>query len=177
MKPPKLKTKNFIIRPFAKKDLILFTKYRSNKNVEKYQGWSNFTYEDAVEFFDGMDYALFGTVGCWFQLAIASFETDELLGDIAVHFIDDEQIEIGFTVSPDYQNQGVATEAVTFFLEYVFKQLKRHRVIAITDTRNIASFQLLEKLGFRKEGHFIQNVFFKGKWGDEYLYALLKSEI
>ena len=28
----------------------------------------------------------------------------------------------------------------------------------------------------RREGHFFQNVWFKGKWGDEYLYAILKEE-
>ncbi len=55
--------------------------------------------------------------------------------------------------------------------------MKKHRVIAITDTRNTASFKLLEKLGFRREGHYVQNIFFKGAWGDEYLYALLASEI
>ena len=28
----------------------------------------------------------------------------------------------------------------------------------------------------RREGHFLQNIWFKGKWGDEYLYAILKEE-
>jgi hypothetical protein len=32
------------------------------------------------------------------------------------------------------------------------------------------------KLGFRREAHYRQNIFFKGAWGDEYLYALLKSD-
>jgi RimJ/RimL family protein N-acetyltransferase len=35
---------------------------------------------------------------------------------------------------------------------------------------------VLEKANFRQEGHFKQNVMFKGKWGDEYLYAMLASE-
>jgi RimJ/RimL family protein N-acetyltransferase len=28
----------------------------------------------------------------------------------------------------------------------------------------------------RREGHFRKNVWFKGAWGDEYLYALLDEE-
>lgn len=28
----------------------------------------------------------------------------------------------------------------------------------------------------RREGHFLQNIGFKGKWGDEFLYAILKDE-
>ena len=55
-------------------------------------------------------------------------------------------------------------------------ELKKHRVVATTDVENTASYRLLETLGFRREGHFIQNIFFKGAWGDEYQYALLRSE-
>jgi hypothetical protein len=39
-----------------------------------------------------------------------------------------------------------------------------------------SAVNLLEKLGFRREAHYRQNIFFKGAWGDEYLYALLKSD-
>lgn len=58
----------------------------------------------------------------------------------------------------------------------MFGELNKHRVIAITDTENTAAYRLLEKLGFRREGHFIKNVFFKGAWGDGYQYALLRDE-
>ena len=57
-----------------------------------------------------------------------------------------------------------------------FDTFDLHRIIAITDCENIASVALLERLGMRREGHFIQNIWFKGKWGDEYLYAILKEE-
>jgi len=175
--PPILKSDNLIIRAFEKKDLTLFTEYRSKKVVAKYQNWTDYTYEDAINLFEGMDYSTFGTEGNWYQLAISALYSDELIGDIAVHFIDQHQVEIGFTVCPKHQNKNVATEAVTTFLRYIFIELNKHRVIAITDTNNTASYKLLEKLGFRREGHFIKNVFFKGAWGDEYQYALLKTEL
>lgn len=176
MIPPVLRTENLVIRAFEKKDLETFAKYRSQEVVAKYQSWTSFTYQDAVELFESMDYSTFGREGNWYQLAITSLESDELVGDLAVHFIDQEQIELGFTVCPDHQGKGVATEAVSSFLRYVFGELKKHRVVATTDAENTASYQLLEKLAFRREGHFIQNVFFKGAWGDEYQYALLRSE-
>lgn len=176
MNTPVLKTENFIIRAFEIKDLEIFTQYRSQEMVAKYQSWINFTYQDAVVFFESMDYSTFGKEGCWYQLAISSIDLDELVGDIAVHFIDQDQIEIGFTISPQYQRKNVATEALSYFLRYVFGELNRHRVIATTDVKNIASCRLLERLGFRREGHFVQNIFFKGAWGDEYQYALLRSE-
>lgn len=177
MIPPVLKTENYVIRAFERKDLETFTRYRSQEVVAKYQSWTSYTYLDAVELFESMDYSTFGSEGNWYQLAISSIDSDELLGDLAVHFIDQEQIEIGFTVCPEQQGKGVATEAVSSFIRYVFGELYKHRVVAITDADNTASYRLLEKLGFRREAHFIQNVFFKGAWGDEYQYALLRSEL
>jgi RimJ/RimL family protein N-acetyltransferase len=41
---------------------------------------------------------------------------------------------------------------------------------------NVASWRLLEKLGFRREAHLIENIFFKGAYGSEYHYALLERE-
>jgi RimJ/RimL family protein N-acetyltransferase len=171
-----LRTENFVIRSFEKKDLEVFAQYRSKEIVARYQSWTSFTYQDAVELFDSMDYSTFGTQGKWYQLAISTHETDEIVGDLAVHFIDQDQIEIGFTISPENQGKSVATEAVSSFLSYAFGELNKHRVVAITDAKNTAAQKLLVKLGFRHEGHFIQNTFFKGAWCDEYQYALLRSE-
>ncbi len=51
-----------------------------------------------------------------------------------------------------------------------------HRVTEIVDVENIASIRLLKSLGFKQEGHFIENIFFNGKWGSEFQYAMLKQE-
>jgi RimJ/RimL family protein N-acetyltransferase len=51
-----------------------------------------------------------------------------------------------------------------------------HRIIAICDVENQASVRLLERLGMRREGHYIENYWFKGKWASEYLYAILADE-
>jgi RimJ/RimL family protein N-acetyltransferase len=61
-------------------------------------------------------------------------------------------------------------------LDYSFEKLKLHRVVAIADCENEKSVALLSRLGLRREGHFIQNIWFKGKWGSEYLYAVLGEE-
>jgi len=176
MAPQVLKTPRFVIRPFERKDLEAFAEYRSNETVAKYQSWEGYSYQDAVNFYEQMDYSTYGSIGQWYQLAIATIESDELVGDIAVHFIDQDQIEIGFTVSHLHQRKSVATEALSRFLTYAFGELNVHRVTAITDVNNTASYRLLEKLAFRREGHFIKNIFFKGAWGDEYQYALLRCE-
>ncbi|AQS40572.1 acetyltransferase, ribosomal protein N-acetylase [Shewanella psychrophila] len=174
-------TERIICREFELNDLQFFADYRALPDVAKYQSWSEYCYQDALSLFEEMQRVPFGAVGHWFQLAITTktdskVEASQLLGDLAVHFIDDEQIEIGFTFAPDFQGQGFASEAVLGLLTYLFTQLKPHRVIATTDAENVPSWLLLERVGFRREAHFIENVFFKGAWGSEFQYAMLASE-
>ncbi|QYJ79620.1 GNAT family N-acetyltransferase [Shewanella acanthi] len=175
-----LTTKRFILRPFQRADLEAFTAYRADPKIAKYQSWTDYRYSDAVALFEKMDYAQFGAADTWFQLAIVSAASGttstKLVGDLALHFIDEQQMEIGFTIAPEHQGQQVAFEAVSALLHYLFVALGKHRVIAVTDVENLASCRLLEKLGFRREAHYVKNIFFKGAWGDEYLYALLKEE-
>ncbi|MCU8038008.1 GNAT family N-acetyltransferase [Shewanella sp. SM69] len=175
-----LTTEHFVLRPFQRADLEAFTAYRADPKVAKYQSWTDYRYSDALALFEKMDYAQFGAVDTWFQLAIISGASGttptQLVGDLALHFIDEQQVEIGFTIAPEHQGKQVAFEAVSALLDYLFIELHNHRVIAITDAQNLACCRLLEKLRFRREAHYVKNIFFKGTWGDEFLYALLKEE-
>lgn len=111
-------------------------------------------------------------------MAIELRETGAVIGDCGLHAIRDQplQMEIGFTLALECQGHGYATEAVGRLVDYVFSALQKHRVVAITDARNVAAVRVLERLGMRREGHFLEHVWFKGSWGDEYLYALLRKE-
>ena len=169
-------TERITCRQFEASDLLAFANYRALPDVAKYQSWTDYSLQDALVLFEKMQRSEFGTLGNWFQLAIITKGSGQLLGDLAVHFIDESQIEIGFTFAPDFQGQGYASEAVIGLLTYLFANQKPHRVIATTDCDNLPSWLLLERVGFRREAHFIENVFFKGAWGCEYLYAMLASE-
>ncbi len=51
-----------------------------------------------------------------------------------------------------------------------------HRVFAVTDALNAPAAALLERVGLRREAHFHENIFFKGAWGSEFLFAILERE-
>lgn len=173
---PVLTTRRFLIRELQQDDLQAFARYRADPDVARFQGWSEYCYEDALELLTEVQAQRFGTPGHWFQLAIIDRQTRQLAGDLAVHFIDRDQVEVGLTVAPAFQRRGIASEALNALLGYLFSQLLKHRVIAITDADNHAASGLLKKLGFRQEGHFIQNLFFKGRWGSEFQFAMLDAE-
>ena len=172
-------TTHFSICAFEFNDLPAFVRYRNYPEIARYQSWTDYSLDDAVSMFEQMDYAQFSTpdrIGQWFQLAIREHDTEKLLGDLAVHFIDEQQVEIGFTIAPEEQNKGIATLAVKRLLAYFFVERGVHRITATTDSQNLASVRLLQKTGFRQEAHFVKNIFFKGAWGDEYLFAMLKED-
>ena len=173
-----LETARLRLRHFTDADLAAFMAYRNDPEVAKYQSWTGISEPEARAFLQEQKEVQPGVPGLGFQIAIELKETGVLIGDcyFTINEHDDRQAEIGYSLSRAYQGQGFATEAVSCFLTYAFLTFDLHCIIAMTDCENAASVALLERLGMRREGHFLQNVWFKGKWGDEYLYAILKEE-
>ena len=174
-----LETKRLILRSFQDSDLEAFVKYRSDPAVAKYQGWdAPYGRAAAAAFIQEMKEKHPGTTGEWFQIAVELRASGEMIGDCAFHVLapDGQQAEIGFTFSRPSQCKGYATEAVARLLDYLFGELGLRRVRATCDAENLASAKLLERIGMRREGHLIENIWFKGVWGSEYTYAQLKKE-
>jgi aminoglycoside 6'-N-acetyltransferase len=174
-----LTTPRLHLRPFQESDLEAFVAYRSDPDVARYQSWTPpFTQDQAAAFLNDMTLAQAGQPGVWYQLAVERQVQPGIIGDCAFQVLadDDQQAEIGFTFSRLYQQQGYATEAVRGLLDYLFDDLRLHRVTATCDVENVASFRLLERVGMRREAHRVENIWFKGAWGSEYVYAVLDRE-
>jgi RimJ/RimL family protein N-acetyltransferase len=173
-----LQTERLILRQFDESDLTTFLAYLNDPLVARYQTWDTYSEQRAQEVIEEQKSLVPGMPGNAFLFAVELRETAALAGHVVLTVFTTEprQAEIGFTFAREYQGQGLAMEGAARVLEYAFKGLALHRVIAITDSENLKSVALLEKLGMRREGHFIQNIWFKGKWGDEYSYAILRDE-
>ncbi len=159
-------------------DLDHFHQYRSNPEVTKYQGFDVMTKEACACFIQSQQDKIFGKAGQWIQYAIAFKETNQLIGDCAIK-LDQSDIrlaEIGITISDFHQKNGYAKEVMSGLLNWLFETQHIYRVTEIVDAENIASINLLKSLNFRQEGHFVENIFFKGKWGSEFQFAILKRE-
>jgi RimJ/RimL family protein N-acetyltransferase len=168
-----------ILRSFRAEDAETFAAYRSDPLVAQYQGWdAPYSLEMARLFCAEMSRQSVGSPGEWCQLALELKAGGEMIGDVAFCVLkeDDRQAEIGYTLARSYQGQGYGTEAVQRLLAYLFGELKLHRVRANCDPDNTASARLLERVGMRREGHMLQSLWFKGRWSDEYWYAILSEE-
>ncbi len=173
-----LHTERLLIRNLRLSDLTDFHAYRSDPEVTKYQGFDAFSMNQAEDFIKEQADKEFGNPGEWVQYGIENKATGQLIGDCAVKLDgnDTRLAEIGITISPNEQKKGYAKETLLSILDFLFSRPDFHRVTETVDAENTASIQLLKSSGFREEGHFIENIFFKGKWGSEYQFAMLKSE-
>jgi RimJ/RimL family protein N-acetyltransferase len=61
-------------------------------------------------------------------------------------------IDLGFAFLPEYERQGYAFEASLRLLQAAREDFGLEKVFGITDRENFPSQNLLEKLGFRREG-------------------------
>ena len=172
-------TPRLILRAFRPEDAAAFSAYRSEPEVARFQGWSApYSLEQAQEFVTEMMQAVPGTPGQWYQIAMEEKASGQVIGDVAFHIEANspQQAILGITLAGAAQGKGYAIEAMQRLLQFLFEDLELHRVSAYIDVDNPASYHLVERLGFRREGHFIENTWFKGAWGSEYFYALLARE-
>lgn len=173
------RTERLYIRPVSIEDKASMFRYRSDSDTNKYLSLIPQSVEDVAVFINKTSFEL-NVAGTWFQFVIIEQASDILIGDIGVHFLgtdsENKQVEIGYTLDKDFRRKGYATEALKIIIDYLINSLNKHRIIASIDPTNIDSIKLVERLGFRKEAHFVESIFFHGKWVDDLIYALLAKE-
>ncbi|WP_460674281.1 GNAT family N-acetyltransferase [Larkinella ripae] len=86
-----------------------------------------------------------------------------------------ERAEVGYLLHPLHHGSGLMQEALRAVIDYGFQILNLHSIEAVVDPRNTASARILERNGFRKEGHFKENICFNGQFRDSVYYARLAS--
>jgi RimJ/RimL family protein N-acetyltransferase len=172
-------TERLVLRPFRPDDFGALFAYQSRLDVATWLEWDART-EDEVRV--ALDKKLASVAireeGDVLALAITRRDTGELVGDVILGFVSSEHRtgEIGYIVHPDHQGLGYTTEACREILRIAFDDLGLHRVIGRLEPRNVASARVLEKLGMRREAHFVENEFIKGEWQSEAVYAILDHE-
>ncbi len=111
-------------------------------------------------------------------VAVVLRDTNRLVGDFMLRWTADQhrQGEIGGSLHPDFQGQGLAVETYAELLEIGFSDFNLHRIFGRCDGRNSASIRALEKVGLQREAHLIENEFVKGEWTDEVVLAIRRNQ-
>ncbi|WP_433718768.1 GNAT family N-acetyltransferase [Actinoplanes sp. CA-051413] len=172
-----LTTERLVLRRFRPADAETLAAYRTDPEVARYQSWNSpYPVEKARYAIESMAAADPDQPG-WFQYAVELTAERAHIGDVAVNLHDNRmQAQLGYSLAPARQGRGYATEAVRAVLDHLFRVKGLHKVSAECDARNVASYRLLERTGFQREGLLRQHTWSKGEWTDDLRYGLLESD-
>ena len=174
-----IETARLTIRGYRADDFDAFFSWRSRDDVTRYQDFDTQTREEAERSFSRAHERIHITnEGDGVVVALERREDARVIGDMVL-FYDSalhDGAEIGWTLHPDYQGKGYATEAAQAMLRLAFETIGFHRVKANLDPRNAPSEALCRRLGMRLEAHHVEDFWCKGEWTDSYIFAILDRE-
>jgi RimJ/RimL family protein N-acetyltransferase len=117
-------------------------RYLGGKTFDRIQAWRHFAYLRGHWEFLGYGY-----------YAVEEKATGTLIGRIGyTNQPGWPAFELGWTVIPEFQGRGYATEAARLLLPYAFQTLDQPKVVSLIHPDNAPSRRVAEKLGQRVEG-------------------------
>ena len=175
----KLETERLLLRPFTSEDFDALFAIQSRSDVSRWLYWGPRSEDQVrVSLEQKIASSTLANDDDFLSFAVVLKSSSEVIGDGSLFLVSAEhrQGEIGFVFHPDHHGHGYATETARLLLRLAFEEFGLHRVIGRLEPRNEASARLLERLGMRREAHFVENEFVKGEWQSELVYALLERE-
>jgi ribosomal-protein-alanine N-acetyltransferase len=85
--------------------------------------------------------------------------------------------ELGYWIGAPFWGKGLATEAVNAVAGYAFDVLAIERLYAFVFDSNPASFRVLEKCGFEREGTMRRGAIKDRRYFNMFIYSKLKNDI
>jgi len=174
---PTLESERLRLRAYRKGDTDAIFSLYSDPRVMRYWSFPPWTERSQAEAYlkRALGEMAEGRVLPW---ALATRADDRLVGTVTLFALDAVQgrAEVGYSLDPKLQGQGLASEALRLALAHAFDVLRLRRVEADVDPRNVPSCRLLERLGFRLEGLLRARWRVAGEICDSAMYGLLAPE-
>ena len=169
-----LETERLIIRYFSEEDKGDLYDYLSREEVVKYEPYTLYSRQAAAE-----EAARRAEDPNFYAVALKS---GKLIGNLYLSKGDYDTWELGYVFNSDFWGNGYAYESAAALITQAFEEWGARRLVAMCNPQNQSSWKLLERLGFRREGTLIRNIYFfcdeagEPLWQDTYEYGMLKEE-
>jgi len=174
-----VETARLRLRPFTRGDVDAVFAYRGREDVARFLSDEPITRAECAEIVQQrVGQIFFAREGDRIVLGAELEESGLLVGEVSLiwRHADWQQGEIGYIFHPQVHGRGLATEAAQAMLALGFVSFGLHRISARCDARNTASARVMERLGMRREAHFRDLSRSKGRWDQEFVYAILAEE-
>ncbi|RUL75926.1 GNAT family N-acetyltransferase [Dyella choica] len=175
--PVILDTRRLLLRPLRKEDASIFFEVWSDPEAVRYFSFPPM--QDVEQAHARVaDKLQSSSDGNSVICVIESKDTGEVLGDCALFngVSHSRRAEIGYCLGRKYWGKGYMVEAADALIEHGFKQAGLRRIEADIDPRNLPSIQLVERLGFKREGYLRERWMIGGEVADTVLYGLIHSD-
>ncbi|WP_286232997.1 GNAT family N-acetyltransferase [Thalassotalea sediminis] len=172
--PILLESEQFIIQSMSQEDWPLFKQLQSDPDLMHFIGPILDPQALAAKFSQRIS-PWNEDENHWLTLKIVDKDSQENVGSIGFRLIDitQKRVEIGYLLLPKYQGCGIIPHVGALLLNFIFRQLYAHKVVAYCFAENIGSWKVMEKLGMKREAHFCEHSLLHGEWHDELIYGLL----
>jgi ribosomal-protein-alanine N-acetyltransferase len=130
--------------------------------------------QDSIDLIEKVNGAFDNNEGITWGITLKE-NPQNVIGTIGYWRINKEhhRAEVGYLLHPGFQRKGIMHEAITAVIRYGFDQMKIHSIEANVSPDNEASFKVLERTNFVREGYFKENYYSKGKFLDSVIYSLV----
>lgn len=174
---PTLHTARLRLRPFEHRDADDLFALQSNADVLRYWDAPPWTERARAERFITACGQM-AEAGTGARLAVERVSDATFIGWCTLDRWnpDYRSASLGYCFDAAAWGHGYATEAAGRLLQWAFETLELNRVQAETDTRNLASARVLEKLGFEREGTLREDCVVNGDVSDSWVFGLLRRE-
>lgn len=166
-----METKRLILRRYTLNDLRDYYEYVSDDEVVRFEPYKPMTMDEAKK---DLERRILSDE----FIAVERKEDHKMIGNIYLGKREFNTLELGFVFNRNFWKKGYAAESCRALIAKAFED-GVHRIYAECDPANTSSWKLLERLGFDREGHLKQNVYFwtdetgRPIWKDTFIYSLL----
>ena len=171
-----LKTNRLLLRDFSSEDIDSYIAITSDEKYQRFYNHEDCSPEKSRKLVEDFVKQISEQPRTKYQLAITLKDTQKFIGTCGLRIEPDRQASIGCGVARSYQTYGYASEAMSSLVNYGFEQHQVHRIYTETIESNKPAVDLCIKFGMRVEAKFIQHRYFKQKWWNTIVLAMLRSE-
>ena len=173
---PELSLERITLRKIRPSDVGIVYAGLSNPLVIAHYGVSYPSLEATQEQMQWFEQIVTERTGLWW--AIARIEDDTMIGACGLSdwCHEHRRAELGYWLLPEFWRRGILSEALPGVLRHAFESLGIHRIHADVEPENIASWTLLQKIGFQREGTLRDVELKDGKFLSLHQYGLLATD-
>lgn len=174
-----IETSRLILRNYRTDDWHRVHIYAASPEFSQFELWGPNAAEDTQKFVNDMVLQATEQERYKFDLAVCLKETELLIGGCGIRREATASCvaNLGWAINPDFQSQGLATEAAQALIDFGFSKLGLMLIYATCDARNFASAKVMEKLKMKQSGLIEGDILQKGHLRDTLRFELINAQI